>query len=222
MADKCSPNTTRARRNPLLADGTGGFFLPLTDMSGSTDGKLQMWLFGQDEQQFEYEPVGTSKITQIHFDMFGNKFGATDANGMLGMWRFGTDDGAAQPFKVNRQTVTENAVLSLDAALLVLSLVCFTRKRTRTTLGWLYLRKVLTISVCSDRCSVTHGLHLLWSLFRNFGCTPRRPTTSPSSTRRASSPPAGSRRSRATSVFGTCSFPTTRPSSRVCVCGRWN
>ena len=66
------------------------------DLSGSVDGKVQLWLFGLDESQFEYESPGTSRVTQLHFDMFGNKFGMTDQAGNLNLWRFGSDDQAVK------------------------------------------------------------------------------------------------------------------------------
>lgn len=72
------------------------FCVAETDLSGSVDGKVQLWLFGQEEPQFEYESPGTSRVTQLHFDMFGNKFGMTDQAGNLNLWRFGSDDQAVK------------------------------------------------------------------------------------------------------------------------------
>jgi hypothetical protein len=51
--------------------------------------------------QYEYEGIGTAKITQLHFDMFGNSFGITDQSGNLGLWRFGSSEHNAKVCREN-------------------------------------------------------------------------------------------------------------------------
>ncbi|KAF9585501.1 regulator of (H+)-ATPase in vacuolar membrane [Lunasporangiospora selenospora] len=59
---------------------------------------VTLWQFGQPKELNNY--TGTSaKITKVHFDSFGQKFGATDVKGDLHLWRFDSHTEGSKPFQ---------------------------------------------------------------------------------------------------------------------------
>ncbi|KAF9322115.1 regulator of (H+)-ATPase in vacuolar membrane [Podila horticola] len=58
---------------------------------------VTLWQFGQPKELNNY--TGTNaKVTKVHFDPFGQKFGATDAKGDLHLWRFDSNTIGSKPF----------------------------------------------------------------------------------------------------------------------------
>ncbi|KAG0315086.1 regulator of (H+)-ATPase in vacuolar membrane [Linnemannia gamsii] len=58
---------------------------------------VTLWQFGQPRELNNYG--GTSaKVTRVHFDSFGQKFGATDAKGDMHLWRFDSNVVGSKPF----------------------------------------------------------------------------------------------------------------------------
>ncbi|KAG0341180.1 regulator of (H+)-ATPase in vacuolar membrane [Podila humilis] len=58
---------------------------------------VTLWQFGQSKDLNNY--TGTNnKITKVHFDPFGQKFGATDVKGDLHLWRFDSNTLGSKPF----------------------------------------------------------------------------------------------------------------------------
>ncbi|KAF9969031.1 DmX-like protein 1 [Actinomortierella ambigua] len=56
-----------------------------------------LWQFGQPRELNTYNGA-TGKVTKIHFDSFGQKFGATDVNGYMHLWRFDSNTLGSKPF----------------------------------------------------------------------------------------------------------------------------
>ncbi|KAF9908205.1 regulator of (H+)-ATPase in vacuolar membrane [Linnemannia zychae] len=58
---------------------------------------VTLWQFGQPRELNNYG--GTSaKVTRVHFDAYGQKFGATDAKGDMHLWRFDSNVVGSKPF----------------------------------------------------------------------------------------------------------------------------
>ncbi|KAF9550360.1 regulator of (H+)-ATPase in vacuolar membrane [Mortierella hygrophila] len=58
---------------------------------------VTLWQFGQPRELNNYG--GTSaKVTRVHFDSYGQKFGATDAKGDMHLWRFDSNVVGSKPF----------------------------------------------------------------------------------------------------------------------------
>ncbi|KAG0089757.1 regulator of (H+)-ATPase in vacuolar membrane, partial [Podila epicladia] len=58
---------------------------------------VTLWQFGQPKELNNY--TGTNaKVTKVHFDPFGQKFGATDVKGDLHLWRFDSNTIGSKPF----------------------------------------------------------------------------------------------------------------------------
>ncbi|KAF9560394.1 regulator of (H+)-ATPase in vacuolar membrane [Mortierella alpina] len=58
---------------------------------------VTLWQFGQTDALNNYS--GTSlKVTRVHFDSYGQKFGATDLKGDLHLWRFDSNTIGSKPF----------------------------------------------------------------------------------------------------------------------------
>ncbi|KAG0030111.1 regulator of (H+)-ATPase in vacuolar membrane [Podila clonocystis] len=58
---------------------------------------VTLWQFGQPKELNNYTGTNT-KVTKVHFDPFGQKFGATDAKGDLHLWRFDSNTIGSKPF----------------------------------------------------------------------------------------------------------------------------
>ncbi|KAF9213257.1 regulator of (H+)-ATPase in vacuolar membrane [Podila verticillata] len=58
---------------------------------------VTLWQFGQPKELNNYTGTNT-KVTKVHFDPFGQKFGATDAKGDLHLWRFDSNTVGSKPF----------------------------------------------------------------------------------------------------------------------------
>ncbi|KAI8085118.1 RAVE protein 1 C terminal-domain-containing protein [Halteromyces radiatus] len=75
------------------------FYFILLDITGcevTNDGPSAiLWQFGQEREITNYYGC-RGKVTRIHFDAFGQKFGAGDTTGSLCLWKF---DSHAQPNK---------------------------------------------------------------------------------------------------------------------------
>ncbi|KAF9420312.1 regulator of (H+)-ATPase in vacuolar membrane [Podila epigama] len=56
-----------------------------------------LWQFGQPRELNTYTGA-TSKVTKVHFDSFGQKFGATDVKGNVHLWRFDSNTVGSKPF----------------------------------------------------------------------------------------------------------------------------
>ncbi|XP_022241502.1 dmX-like protein 2 isoform X2 [Limulus polyphemus] len=73
-------------------------FLPLY-LSGSQDGSLQMWKWGHQQGISSPRPPGTyAKVTNMLFNVQGNKFGVTDGDGNLSLWQVGLSTVMDKPF----------------------------------------------------------------------------------------------------------------------------
>ncbi|KAF9350624.1 regulator of (H+)-ATPase in vacuolar membrane, partial [Mortierella sp. NVP85] len=58
---------------------------------------VTLWQFGQSKELNNY--TGTnSKVTRVHFDSYGQKFGATDVKGDMHLWRFDSNTVGSKPF----------------------------------------------------------------------------------------------------------------------------
>ncbi|KAF9106062.1 hypothetical protein BGX29_010629 [Mortierella sp. GBA35] len=58
---------------------------------------VTLWQFGQPRELNNY--AGTSaKLTRVHFDSYGQKFGATDIKGDMHLWRFDSNVVGSKPF----------------------------------------------------------------------------------------------------------------------------
>ncbi|KAF9336485.1 regulator of (H+)-ATPase in vacuolar membrane [Podila minutissima] len=58
---------------------------------------VTLWQFGQPKELNNYTGTNT-KVTKVHFDPFGQKFGATDVKGDLHLWRFDSNTIGSKPF----------------------------------------------------------------------------------------------------------------------------
>ncbi|KAG0049588.1 regulator of (H+)-ATPase in vacuolar membrane [Gryganskiella cystojenkinii] len=58
---------------------------------------VNLWQFGQARELNNYTGT-TSKITKVHFDSYGQKFGATDTKGDVHLWRFDSNSVGSKPF----------------------------------------------------------------------------------------------------------------------------
>ncbi|KAI9477754.1 MAG: hypothetical protein EXX96DRAFT_225224 [Benjaminiella poitrasii] len=56
-----------------------------------------LWQFGQEKEIAGYYGC-QGKVTRIHFDQFGQKFGAGDTSGNLCLWRFDAHTHANKPY----------------------------------------------------------------------------------------------------------------------------
>jgi len=74
-------------------------FLPFY-LSGGADGSVHMWQYGIGGAVRTYKEDKHPAITSLHFSRFGYKFGATDASGLLTLWRFEASKDSLQPFDV--------------------------------------------------------------------------------------------------------------------------
>ncbi|CAO3569226.1 unnamed protein product [Mortierella alpina] len=58
---------------------------------------VTLWQFGQPNALNNYSGT-SSKVTRVHFDAYGQKFGATDVKGDLHLWRFDSNTIGSKPF----------------------------------------------------------------------------------------------------------------------------
>ncbi|KAF9966919.1 regulator of (H+)-ATPase in vacuolar membrane [Mortierella alpina] len=58
---------------------------------------VTLWQFGQPNALNNYSGT-SSKVTRVHFDAHGQKFGATDVKGDLHLWRFDSNTIGSKPF----------------------------------------------------------------------------------------------------------------------------
>ncbi|KAF9206869.1 regulator of (H+)-ATPase in vacuolar membrane [Haplosporangium sp. Z 27] len=58
---------------------------------------VTLWQFGQPKELNTYSGT-TSKVTRVHFDSYGQKFGATDAKGDMHLWRFDSNTIGSKPY----------------------------------------------------------------------------------------------------------------------------
>ncbi|KAF9438201.1 regulator of (H+)-ATPase in vacuolar membrane [Entomortierella beljakovae] len=58
---------------------------------------VTLWQFGQPNELNNYSGTNT-RVTKVHFDAFGQKFGATDAKGNMHLWRFDSNTIGSKPF----------------------------------------------------------------------------------------------------------------------------
>ncbi|KAF9934084.1 regulator of (H+)-ATPase in vacuolar membrane [Mortierella alpina] len=58
---------------------------------------VTLWQFGQSDALNNYSGT-SSKVTRVHFDSYGQKFGATDLKGDLHLWRFDSNTIGSKPF----------------------------------------------------------------------------------------------------------------------------
>ncbi|KAF9956234.1 regulator of (H+)-ATPase in vacuolar membrane [Mortierella alpina] len=58
---------------------------------------VTLWQFGQSDALNNYSGT-SSKVTRVHFDSYGQKFGATDIKGDLHLWRFDSNTIGSKPF----------------------------------------------------------------------------------------------------------------------------
>ncbi|XP_033123998.1 dmX-like protein 2 [Anneissia japonica] len=59
-------------------------------LSGSQDGSVCMWEWGHSQKIYMHRPPGQfPKVTQLHFNLQGNKFGVCDDSGQLCLWQVG-------------------------------------------------------------------------------------------------------------------------------------
>ncbi|KAG0365800.1 regulator of (H+)-ATPase in vacuolar membrane, partial [Gamsiella multidivaricata] len=58
---------------------------------------VTLWQFGQPKGLNSYTGT-TSKVISVHFDSYGQKFGATDVKGDMHLWRFDSNTEGSKPF----------------------------------------------------------------------------------------------------------------------------
>ncbi|KAF9963358.1 regulator of (H+)-ATPase in vacuolar membrane [Modicella reniformis] len=58
---------------------------------------VTLWQFGQAKELNNYTGTNT-KVTRVHFDSYGQKFGATDVKGDMHLWRFDSNTLGSKPF----------------------------------------------------------------------------------------------------------------------------
>ncbi|KAF9931631.1 regulator of (H+)-ATPase in vacuolar membrane [Linnemannia zychae] len=58
---------------------------------------VTLWQFGQPRELNNYSGTN-AKITKVHFDAYGQKFGATDVKGDMHLWRFDSNVVGSKPF----------------------------------------------------------------------------------------------------------------------------
>jgi len=89
------------------------------------DGSVNLWLFNHEEAVLNYRKSG-ARISKIHFNDSGSKFGYCDFGGVLSLWRFNSSpDGLHRPYVVRHNTMVihrccwypNNLSLSLSQAL---------------------------------------------------------------------------------------------------------
>ncbi|RUS22784.1 WD40-repeat-containing domain protein [Endogone sp. FLAS-F59071] len=66
------------------------------DVSGTSPSVI-LWQFGQDREVMSYHGC-LGKVNRVHFDQFGQKFGAADAKGSLSLWRFDANLQSSKPY----------------------------------------------------------------------------------------------------------------------------
>ncbi|XP_070543555.1 dmX-like protein 2 isoform X2 [Ptychodera flava] len=60
-------------------------------LTGSVDGSVQMWEWGHSQKLQQHRTSGNyPKVTRMHFNPQGNKFGVTDDSGQLCLWQIGS------------------------------------------------------------------------------------------------------------------------------------
>ncbi|XP_071965576.1 dmX-like protein 2 isoform X2 [Antedon mediterranea] len=69
-------------------------------ISGSQDGSVSMWEWGHSQRIYMHRPPGQfPKVTQLHFNVQGNKFGVCDDSGQLCLWQVGMNSpSVTKPF----------------------------------------------------------------------------------------------------------------------------
>jgi WD40 repeat protein len=75
-------------------------FLPMY-ISGSIDGVVCLWQYGQSAPLRMYKPSGSQKptrITCIHFTSYGHKFGVGDKSGFIHVYKFDPSPSSSSPF----------------------------------------------------------------------------------------------------------------------------
>lgn len=73
-----------------------------TDLTGSQDGSVSLWEWGQQQPISQPRPPGTyAKVTKILFNAQGNKFGLTDGDGNLSLWQVSLSSAGSKPFFVS-------------------------------------------------------------------------------------------------------------------------
>ena len=86
---------------------------------------MNLWLFNHEEAVLNYRKSG-ARISKIHFNDSGSKFGYCDFGGVLSLWRFNSSpDGLHRPYVVRHNTMVihrccwypNNLSLSLSQAL---------------------------------------------------------------------------------------------------------
>jgi WD40 repeat protein len=87
-------------------------------LSGGTDGAIHMFQFGTQTAVRTYKEQGPM-ITSLRFSRFGYKFGATDANGYLTLYRFEASKESIQTFSQTHCHSRANGFTFLDSASVV-------------------------------------------------------------------------------------------------------
>jgi len=66
---------------------------------------VNLWLFNHEEAVLNYRKSG-ARISKIHFNDSGSKFGYCDFGGVLSLWRFNSSpDGLHRPYVVRHNTM---------------------------------------------------------------------------------------------------------------------
>src|SRR5690554_2050659 len=82
------------------------FASPL-DLSGGVDGTICLWQYNSSDESgtfkdflmATYRLAPNPRVTRLHFNVRGTKFGASDANGKLSLWRFDANEASLLPFQ---------------------------------------------------------------------------------------------------------------------------
>uniref|UniRef100_A0A671L0G7 DmX-like protein 1 n=1 Tax=Sinocyclocheilus anshuiensis TaxID=1608454 RepID=A0A671L0G7_9TELE len=67
-------------------------------LTGAQDGSVRMFEWGHSQQITCFRSPGNSRVTRIHFNYQGNKFGIVDADGALSLWQTSTSGNAPKPY----------------------------------------------------------------------------------------------------------------------------
>ncbi|KAI9316513.1 WD40-repeat-containing domain protein [Dichotomocladium elegans] len=73
------------------------FYITGCEVNGANDPSVILWQYGQEQEIAKY--YGShGKVTRVHFDHFGQRFGAGDTAGSLLLWRFDSHAHSNKPY----------------------------------------------------------------------------------------------------------------------------
>jgi hypothetical protein len=93
----------REREKTIILTTHTFYHLDITGCEVTNDGpSAVLWQFGQEREITNYYGCH-GKVTRIHFDPFGQKFGAGDTTGALCLWEFDSHAQSNKPYYVSQK-----------------------------------------------------------------------------------------------------------------------